>query len=137
MAEDHISDDVVHAHAIVWIDHLVAKIFPMGRTGVSSLTVHAHLKSPQLHHKANVIGSGKADEDSSFFKRVDDALKPCNEVTIIGPGNEKSALMRHLQRTRPGLTLRIETTDHLTDNEIIALGKRHFRLGEWGIPGGS
>jgi hypothetical protein len=122
------NDGSVHAHAIVWIDHLVAKIFPMGRTGVNSLSVHAHLDSHHLHHKANAIGSGKVHEDPSYFKSIDDTLKACTEVLIIGPGNEKTALMRHLQAARSGLTLRVETTDHLTDKEIIALGKRHFHL---------
>ena len=52
-----------HAHAIVWIDHLTAKIFSMGLTGVDSIVVPAHLSSAHLHHKANSIGAGKVESD--------------------------------------------------------------------------
>lgn len=122
---DHVS---THARAVVWIDHLVAKIFPMGLTGVDALTVHAHLESQHLHHKANTIGSGRVHDDPSFLKRIDEALQACTDVLIVGPGTEKTTLMHHLQAVRPTMTLHAETIDHPTDSEIIALGKRHFHL---------
>jgi stalled ribosome rescue protein Dom34 len=124
----HFDQVSAHARAVVWIDHLAAKIFPMGLTGVDSLIVHAHLESSHLHHKANTIGSGRVHDDPSFLKKVDDALQACTEVLIVGPGTEKTALMHHLQASRPTMALRVETSDHPTDGEIIALGKRHFHL---------
>ena len=33
--------DIEHAHAVVWIDHLTAKIFPMGRAGVGEVVMFA------------------------------------------------------------------------------------------------
>jgi hypothetical protein len=122
------SEGSAHARAVVWIDHLVAKIFPMGLTGVDTLIVHAHLESSHLHHKANSIGSGRVHDDPSFLKAIDDALRACTDVLIVGPGTEKTAVMEHLQAARPTMTLRVETSDHPTDKEIIALGKRHFHL---------
>ena len=117
-----------HARAIVWIDHLVAKIFSMGLTGVDTLVVHAHLESPHLHHKANSIGSGRVHDDPSFLRKIDEALHACKDVLIVGPGIEKTALMHHLQAAHPAMTLHVETSDHPSDKEIIALGKRHFHL---------
>jgi hypothetical protein len=129
VSKDGISNErSAHARAVVWIDHLVAKIFPMGLTGVDSLSVHAHLESLHLHHKANVIGSGRLHDDPSFLKKIDDALQACTDVLIMGPGTEKTTLMQYLQSARPTMVLRVETSDHPTDNEIIALGKRHFHL---------
>ena len=117
-----------HSRAVVWIDHLNAKIFSMGTTGVSPSVVHAHLASPHLHHKANSIGSGKVHDDPTFLEKVAKAVEPCNEVVILGPGNERTTLQHHLQATRPGLALRLEHSDHPSDGEIIAIGRRHFRL---------
>jgi hypothetical protein len=122
------ADQQVHARAVVWIDHLVAKIFSMGLTGVSASVVHAHLSSDHLHHKANTIGSGRVQEDSAFLPRIGEALAGCTDLLLIGPGTQKGELAQYLQLVRPEVNLRIEPSDHPTDNEIVALGRRHFRL---------
>src|SRR5690348_14246227 len=72
-----------HSRAIVWIDHLTAKVFAMGLTGVTPMIVHAHLESSHLHHKANTIGSGKVEEDPAFLVEISEALKNCDEVLIL------------------------------------------------------
>lgn len=118
----------VHARAVVWIDHLTARIFSMGLTGVSPKRVHAHLESEHLHHKANSIGSGHVHDDPAFLNEVAEAVQACSEVLILGPGTEKTALLHHLQSKRPQLTVRTRACDHRTDNEIIAIGRKHFRL---------
>ena len=123
--------DVEHAHAVVWIDHLTAKIFPMGQAGVGEVTVHAHLSSNHLHHKANVIGAGRAEDDKGFLPAVAESLRFCREVLIVGPGIEKSVLLHYLQEHRKDLKatdLHAEASDHPTDREIIALGRRRFGL---------
>jgi hypothetical protein len=67
-----------HAHAVVWIDHFIAKIFSIGMKGVHASTVCANLSSPHLHHKANTIGSGRVHEDSEYLARVSEALDGCS-----------------------------------------------------------
>jgi hypothetical protein len=118
----------MHSRAVVWIDHLTAKIVSMGITGVSPSVVQAHLASPHLHHKANTIGSGHVPENPAFLEQVARAVASCTEVLIIGPGTEKTALLHHLQSARPAMVLRAEAIDHPTDAEIVALGRKHFRL---------
>ena len=123
--------DVKHAHAVVWIDHLTAKIFPMGLAGVGEVVVHAHPSSTHLHHKANTIGSGHAGEDKHFLPKVAEALRFCRDILIVGPGTEKSALLHYLKENRKDLSdtqIHVEAADHPTDREIIALGRRRFGL---------
>jgi hypothetical protein len=122
----------VHNHAVVWVDHRVAKIFYLGLDAVDERTVHADLATPHLHHKANTIGSGKVDDDPTFFARIDEALEPCEAILIVGPGNEKTLLLKHLEGRSPARKrdLRAEPCDHPTDREIVALGRHHFHLGE-------
>jgi hypothetical protein len=115
-----------HAHAIVWIDHLTAKIFGMGLTGVDTIVVPAHLASSHLHHKANSVGAGKVESDPAFFTKVGQALQNCTNVLIVGPGTEKVELLHHLQDMRPETVLRVEASDHPTDKEVIARGKEFF-----------
>jgi stalled ribosome rescue protein Dom34 len=120
----------IHHRAVVWIDHLTAKIFAMGLTGVSSSTIHAHLASSHLHHHANAIGSGHVEQDQNFLATVAKAVEPCSDVLILGPGTEKTALMRYLQSSRPKIALRMEPNDHPSDEEIVAIGRKHFGLPE-------
>lgn len=122
--------DQLHRHAVIWIDHLKAKIFTMGLTGVSSSMVHAHLASSHLHHHANTIGSGHVKDDPAFLAAIARSVAACDEVLILGPGNEKTVLMHHLQSVRPKLVLRAEPCDHPTDDEIVAVGRKHFGLSE-------
>ena len=40
------------------------------------------------------------------------------------------AVMHHLQAAYPHMVLRLDNADHPSDGEIIALGRKHFRLDE-------
>lgn len=117
-----------HSRAVIWVDHLTAKVFSMGMTGATPSVVHAHLASEHLHHKANSIGSGRVEDDPSFLKQVAQAVARCREVLIVGPGTEKTALLNHLQSVYPQMILRSKACDHPTDAEIIVLGRKHFRI---------
>lgn len=117
-----------HRRAVVWIDHLMAKVFTMGITGVNAAAVDAQLGSSHLHHKANTIGSGRVKDDPTFLPAVTDMLSGCTDVLITGPGIEKTALLRYLQTARPDMHLKLEAIDHPTNEEIIALGRRYFRI---------
>lgn len=122
--------DQAHRRAVIWIDHLTAKIFAMGLTGVSSSTVHAHLSSSHLHHHANALGSGHVKDDPDFLAAITRAVAACDEVLILGPGNEKTVFMHHLQSVRPKTAVQIGSSDHPTDDEIVAIGRKHFGLSE-------
>ena len=86
----------IHNHAVVWVDHLVAKIFYLGLDAVDQRTIRSNLPTEHLHHKANTTGSGKAHDDPTFFPRIDDALQYSEAVLIVGPGNEKTLLLQYL-----------------------------------------
>ena len=123
----------VHNHAVVWIDHRIAKVFYLGLETVDERTIHADLATEHLHHKANTISSGKVADDPTFFPRIDEALQESQAILIVGPGNEKALLLKHLkdaQRSHPMRELHAEACDHPTDREIIAMGRRYFHLGE-------
>ena len=118
-------------HAIVWIDHLTARVFYVGLTGVDEVVLHAHLSTEHLHHKANTIGSGHVADDPRFLDEVAGALAQSSEILIIGPGNEKTSLHHYLQQQHPKIAaavVKVETSDHPSDHQIVALAKRHFRF---------
>jgi stalled ribosome rescue protein Dom34 len=121
-----------HNHAAVWIDHRMAKIFMLGLDTGEALVIKAHLSSSHLHHKANSVGAGKVVEDVTFLQGIAEALKHSEMVLIMGPGNEKTVLMKYLESVRKTIkqsSLYVESSDHLTDREIIARGREFFHLG--------
>jgi DNA-binding MurR/RpiR family transcriptional regulator len=120
-----------HFHAVVWIDHSQARVFHIGLTGEDELTLHPHLETKHLHHKANTIGSGHAAPDKEFLTQVTSALADAGEILIIGPAGAKTELAKYLREKHPAIGERIvavEAADHPTDPEIFAYAKRHFKM---------
>lgn len=110
----------VHSHAVVWIDNFIAKIFFIGLTGVGATTVRAH--------RACAIGSSGVNDDSTFFVRVGRALGSCTDLLITGPETGKSKLMHFLGANRLDLAIHVEASNPSTDKELVALGRKRFRL---------
>ena len=120
-----------HNHAVVWIDHKEAKVVFVGLTGSEEVTVHSSHADDHLHHKANEIGSGHSHEDHDFLKEVGETMDAAGEIVVIGPAEEKHALVKYLEKHQPGVArkvVKVEAADHLTDKELVAYAKRHFKL---------
>jgi stalled ribosome rescue protein Dom34 len=120
-----------HFHAAVWIDHSQARIFHIGLNDADEVTLHPHLPTRHLHHKANTIGSGHVPPDRDFLEQVAGALQDAGEILIIGPASAKSELAKFLHEKHSAIGSRIvavEPADHLSDREIVAHAKRHFRM---------
>jgi stalled ribosome rescue protein Dom34 len=120
-----------HYHAIVWIDHSQARIFHTGLSGEDEVTLHPHLPTRHLHHKANSIGSGHAAPDREFLAQVTDAINDAGEILIIGPASAKTELATYIREHAPKVAERIvavEAADHPSDGQIIAYAKKHFGM---------
>lgn len=118
-------------HAVVWIDHLAAKVFFVGLTGVDEVVLHSDLPTKHLHHKANSIGSGHLEQDLEYFRRIAETIASAGEILLVGPGGEKTALMKYLKENRTdvaGHVVKVAPADHPTDAEVVALAKRYFRM---------
>lgn len=119
-----------HYHALVWIDHHEARIFHFNATEVDSATVHSTHPHQHIHHKANTRGSGHAPVDEAFLERVTQAIRPAGAILITGPASAKQELAAHIGRIHPELGKRIsgvETLDHPSDGELVALARKFFR----------
>jgi stalled ribosome rescue protein Dom34 len=120
-----------HFHAVVWLDHAQAKIFHVGLTGSDEVTLHPHLPTKHLHHKANSTGSGHAGPDKTFLEQVTSSLNDAGEILIIGPAGAKTELAKFIHAHHPEIGKRIvavEAADHPTDGQIVAYAKQHFKM---------
>ena len=81
-----------HFHAVIWIDHLEARVFHLGLSGLNEVVLHPHLPTRHIHHKANSIGSGHIHESGEFLKQVLDTVSNAGEILILGPSGTKVEL---------------------------------------------
>ena len=118
-----------HYHALIWIDHLEARVFHFNREHADREVLHAARPDVHVHHKAGDIGPGKVPQDHSFFRAAAEAVAESGEVLIVGPGEAKQLFVRWIERREPGLRGRVVgtvTVDHPTDPQLIALARRYF-----------
>ena len=119
-----------HYHAIVWIDHREARVFHFNASDVDRLVLHPDNPTRHIHHKANTIGSGHAPEDQQYLQHVTEAIGDAGAVLITGPANEKTELVKHIERHAPLLKAKIagvETVDHPTDGQLVAHARTYFK----------
>jgi stalled ribosome rescue protein Dom34 len=126
-----------HFHAVVWIDHREARVFHFNPADVDRLVLRPDDPTRHIHHKANSIGSGHAAEDQNFLEAVAQSIADAGAVLITGPANAKTELVKHIEKRDPRLMAivkGVETVDHLTDGELVALARRYFKAEDLTTP---
>ena len=125
------------AHAAVWIDHNEARIFhfqPLQAGERNAQVDETTVPAPHHHvHRHGLSRGGEAaahPEDSKhFFGQVATNLHGAEAVLILGPGSAKGELQKYLQEHQRQLAERIvgvESVDHPTDPQIVALARKVF-----------
>jgi stalled ribosome rescue protein Dom34 len=120
-----------HYHAVIWIDHREARVFHFNPTEADKLVLHPDHPTRHIHHKADTIGSGHAAEDQNFLHAVAHAVADAGAVLIAGPGNAKTALVKHIEHHDPKLRkiiAGVETVDHPSDAQLVAHARRYFAV---------
>jgi stalled ribosome rescue protein Dom34 len=119
-----------HVHAIVWLDHLTARIFAFSDGEGETIPIESQSEQRQLHRKSGKPGSGHAPDDVAFFGDIVAAVAEVREILITGPGTAKLAFRRYVDQRHQELGRRIvgvETLDHPSDAELAAYGRKYFR----------
>lgn len=119
-----------HHHAVVWIDHKLAKVVHFDADSSESVVIHCSNAHLHLHHKANSIDSGHAPVDKDFLERVAAAIVKTGAILVAGPGSAKTELLTHLNHSHRDIVARIsavEAMDHPTDGQLLAHARRFFR----------
>ena len=96
-----------HFHTVIWIDHHEAKIFNFNLAESELVTLNPENPSLHVHHKANTIGSGHETLSHTFLHEIATAVASAGEVLIVGPGNAKTELVKHITQYNPKLKEKI------------------------------
>jgi stalled ribosome rescue protein Dom34 len=121
---------VSHVHAIVWLDHLNARVVEFSDGAGETITVESESTDRQLHRKSGKPGSGHAPDNVAFFHDLATTIADIREILITGPGTAKIAFKRYVDEHHPDLARRVvgvETMDHPSDGELLAHGRQYFR----------
>ncbi len=118
-----------HKHAVVWIDSRQAHIFKFVREDVEEQRIKAELPFRKIHHKAGSIGAGHVRDDEHYFHSVIEAMTDAEEWLVVGPGEAKKDLVKHIEKHDPRLKAKligIEAADHPTDGELLKHARAVF-----------
>ena len=118
-----------HYHAVIWVDHREARIFHLSTAEVDRSVLHPDHPTKHIHHKANSIGSGHAQEDHNYLQAIVEAVSGSGAVLITGPANAKTELIKYIHQHSPQLmktVVGIETVDHPSDAQIVAYARKYF-----------
>ncbi len=116
-------------HLVVWIDHKKAHVIHFNPEASDKQIITSHSTHPHLHVKSGVQGAGRAAESVPYFRDVAAAIRDTKEILIVGPGFEKLEFMKYLLKHEHLLAekvLSVDTVDHPTDHQILALARRYF-----------
>jgi stalled ribosome rescue protein Dom34 len=117
-------------HAIVWLDHLNARVIGFSRDKSESIEIHSQRPDRQIHRKSGIPGSGHAADDRDFFDDVAEALHDMGDVVITGPGTARVAFERYIRERHRDVAQRIvgaETLDHPSEGELLAFARKYFK----------
>ncbi|MBI1397662.1 MAG: translational machinery protein [Betaproteobacteria bacterium] len=118
-----------HYHAVVWLDHSEAHVMHLAPDDVEKFTAHASDSHPHLHHKRGSVGAGRNAEDKHYYDEIVRLIGGAQEVLVVGPGQAKLELVKHVHVHHQDLVKRIvgvETADHPSDAQVVAHARRYF-----------
>jgi hypothetical protein len=120
----------------IWIDHKKAVIVSDAPDGFASTTVESDV-GQHVHYAGAPDGGGERKYEERHGQRLDrfydeviSRLGQPEALLIFGPGEAKLELEKRLRRSKAlsQSTVGIETTDKLTEPQIVAKVKEHYQL---------
>jgi hypothetical protein len=120
----------------VWIDHQRAVIVSASERGVTAKTLESEVEA-HPHYSGQQDGGGEKKYEERHGQRLDQyydevigQLGQPEALLIFGPGEAKLELKNRISRSKAysERTVDIETTDKLTEPQIVAKVKAHFGI---------
>ena len=120
----------------IWIDHKKAVIVSASAGGVTAKTLESEVGPHGRYSGPREGGGEKKYEDrhdqhlDQYYDEVISELGQPEALLIFGPGEAKLQLKERLSRSKilSERIVGIETTDKLTDPQIVAKVKEHYGI---------
>jgi len=120
----------------IWIDHKKAVIVSASANQITTKTLESEVGSHPRYSGPQDAGGEKKYEErhgqhlDQYYDDVISRLGQPEAVLILGPGEAKLQLKERLSRSRAlaDRVVEIETTDKLTEPQIVAKVKEHYGI---------
>jgi len=120
----------------VWIDHKKAVIVSIAAGDVTTRTLASDVGSHPHYSGSRESGGEKKYEErhnqdlDRYYDNVIDHLGKPDALLLFGPGEAKLQLKERLGRSkgRSDSIVAVESSDKLTDPQIVAKVKEHYRV---------
>ena len=120
----------------VWIDHKKAVIVSIAagevttRTLTSDVGAHPHYSGSQEGGGEKKYEQRHNQDLDRYYDEVIGQLGKPDALLLFGPGEAKLQLKERLGRSQAssGIIVAVESTDKLTDPQIVAKVKEHFGI---------
>jgi hypothetical protein len=118
----------------VWIDHKKAVIVSIAAGHVTTTTLKSDV-GPHPHYSGSPVGGGEKKYEQrhnlhldQYYDKVIDQIGQPDALLLFGPGEAKLQLKDRLGRSRASSEhiVAVESTDKLTDPQIVAKVKEHY-----------
>jgi hypothetical protein len=126
----------------LWIDHTQAVIVSVGEQGATVKKIESGVKHvqyrgaprPRSPYSAQYAqGDDQLDRQfvvhlNKYYGKVIAVLRGAGSILVFGPGEAKSELKKRLGLQRKlGRNILVETSDKMTERQIVAKVRKHFR----------
>ena len=129
----------------IWIDHRKAVIVtvvggtPTLQTILSNVEKHVRAsggsRSSTIYGPQDILAEDRVYRKymlhlRSYYKEIAGVIMDSEAIYIFGPGEAKHELCKHIEKLKE-LSRRVvgvETTDKMTDRQIVAKVKKYFRV---------
>jgi hypothetical protein len=121
----------------VWVDHKKAVIVSIAAGEVTTRTLTSDVGAHPRYSGSQEGGGEKKYEErhnqdlDRYYDDVIGQLGKPDALLLFGPGEAKLQLKERLSRSRGSSesTIAVESTDKLTDPQIVAKVKEHYGIG--------
>ena len=116
----------------LWIDHKRSVIVFVTSEAEEIKHISAELKKPNSHSGSTMRADDLEQREltqhlNMYYDEVIVALQNAEAVLLMGPGEAKGEFKKRLEKTHPNSSeIVVETTDKLTDPQIVAKVREHF-----------
>jgi hypothetical protein len=120
----------------VWIDHKKAVIVSIAAGHVTTTTLESDVE-PHPHYAGSQEGGGEKKYEErhnlrldQYYDEVISQIGQPDALLLFGPGEAKRQLKDRLGRSQASSAriVAVETTDKLTDPQIVAKVKEHYGI---------
>lgn len=117
----------------IWMDHSNAILMELSNDIILEKTVVSELtqeeKDLSLNKNENFLHSKEKHFQTSYFKKIGDAIRNYQEVILFGPTDAKNELLNLLKEDHmfENIKIEIKNTDKMSANKMHEFVREYFK----------